>query len=181
MNEQSTKSTILSLIRTLLHKDAGPEIFTYKEFQEFLTSERIPFLKISYLPSSDKLIEITSSENKIINEHDLTLSFYKIKKNSLTFEDFFSNVNVTFTQDSFSSLLNSEIDANILTQIKNKKDKSGIESYLQNFKERIISIEKKLRNEKIERGDLTEDNYSIICSPEEEIDFWKLYSQTLPR
>ena len=67
MSEQSTKSTILSLIRTLLHKDAGSEIFTYKEFQEFLTSKRIPFLKISCLPSSDKLIQITSSEKKIIN------------------------------------------------------------------------------------------------------------------
>ena len=44
MSEQSTKSTILSLIRTLLHKDAGPEIFTYKEFQEFLTHQReFPF------------------------------------------------------------------------------------------------------------------------------------------
>ena len=180
MSEQSTKHTILSLINNLLHKEVGQEIFTYKEFQEFLTSERIPYLKITYLPESDKLIQITSSENKLINEHDLTLSFYKIKKTSLNFEDFFSNVNVTFSQDSFSSLLNSEIDANILSQIKNKKDKSAIESYLENFKERIVSIEKKLRNEKIERGDLTEDNYSIICSPEEEIDFWKLYSQQSP-
>ena len=102
MSEQSTKHTILSLINNLLHKEVGQEIFTYKEFQEFLTSERIPYLKITYLPESDKLIQITSSENKLINEHDLTLSFYKIKKTSLNFEDFFSNVNVTFSQDSFS-------------------------------------------------------------------------------
>ena len=129
MEENSTKETILSLIQNLLKVNIGSEIFTYKEFQEFLNSDRIPYLKISYLPSSNQLILITSSTNKQINEHDLTLTFYKIN-NNLSFNNFFSNTNITFTQDSFSNLLNSEIDANIINNLKNNKNRATIVSYI---------------------------------------------------
>ena len=177
--EDSTKETILSLIQTLLKVNIGPEIFTYKEFQEFINSDRIPYLKISYLPSSNKLILITSSANKQINEHDLTLTFYKIN-NNLSFSNFFSNTNITFTQDSFSNLLNSEIDANIIHNLKNDKNRATLVSYIENFKDQIASIEKKFRDEKIFANEISEDNYSIINSPADEIDFWKISQNKNP-
>ena len=59
---------LLSLVSSLLQTEISKEILSYKEFIEFMTSERITFLKISYLPNSNKIILMTNSEAKEINE-----------------------------------------------------------------------------------------------------------------
>ena len=66
------------------------------------------------------------------------------------------------------NLLKNEIDANILLQLKQKKNQTAVESYVENFKERIDSIEKKLKEDKILSSQITEQNFSLISSPEEE-------------
>ena len=177
----SIKDTLLTLIRSLLKVNIGDEIFRYKEFQEFIKSERIFYLKISYIPSTNQVLLITNSTPKEIKEKDLSLTFYKITRSSLSFENFFENINITFTQNSFSSLLKNEIDANILTQLKQKKNQTAVESYVENFKERIESIEKKLKEDSILSNQITEENFSLISSPEEEIDFWKILSRSNPQ
>jgi hypothetical protein len=98
----------------------------------------------------------------------------------LSFSNFFSNTNITFTQDSFSNLLNSEIDANIIHNLKNDKNRATLVSYIENFKDQIASIEKKFRDEKIFANEISEDNYSIINSPSDEIDFWKISQNKNP-
>jgi hypothetical protein len=98
----------------------------------------------------------------------------------LSFSNFFSNTNITFTQDSFSNLLNSEIDANIIHNLKNDKNRATLVSYIENFKDQIASIEKKFRDEKIFANEISEDNYSIINSPADEIDFWKISQNKNP-
>ena len=138
----SIKEAILLLIKTLLKVNIGEEIFKYKEFQEFLKSERIFYLKISYIPSTNQILLITNETPKEITDKDLSITFYKITKTSIAFDTFFENINITFTQNSFSSLLKNEIDANILLQLKQKKNQTAVESYVENFKERIDSIEK---------------------------------------
>ena len=140
-----------------------------------MTSERITFLKICYLPNSNKVILMTNSEAKEINEKDKCLIFYKNKPCPLKYDEFFTNCDMVFGQDSFSTRLNNEIDANILSYLNNFKNDSNLQSYLKNFKERIIAIEKKLRKEKIRTSAITEDDFSLIISPEEEIEFWKEY------
>ena len=167
---------LLSLISSLLQTKISDEIFSYKEFIEFMTSERITFLKICYLPNSNKVILISNSEAKEINEKDKCIIFYKNSPCPLKYDEFFTNCDIVFGQDSFSTRLNNEIDANILAYLVNLKDCSNLLSYIKNFKERIIAIEKKLRKEKIRTNAITEDDYSLIISPEEEIEFWKEYS-----
>ena len=177
----SIKEAILLLIKTLLKVNIGEEIFKYKEFQEFLKSERIFYLKISYIPSTNQILLITNETPKEITDKDLSITFYKITKTSIAFDTFFENINITFTQNSFSSLLKNEIDANILLQLKQKKNQTAVESYVENFKERIDSIEKKLKEDKILSSQITEENFSLISSPEEEIDFWKILSRANPQ
>ena len=177
----SIKEAILLLIKTLLKVNIGEEIFKYKEFQEFLKSERIFYLKISYIPSTNQILLITNETPKEITDKDLSITFYKITKTSIAFDTFFENINITFTQNSFSSLLKNEIDANILLQLKQKKNQTAVESYVENFKERIDSIEKKLKEDKILSSQITEENFSLISSPEEEIDFWKILSLANPQ
>ena len=82
----SIKDTLLTLIRSLLKVNIGDEIFRYKEFQEFIKSERIFYLKISYIPSTNQVLLITNSTPKEIKEKDLSLTFYKITRSSLSFE-----------------------------------------------------------------------------------------------
>ena len=77
--------------------------------------------------------------------------------------------------------MKNEIDANILTQLKQKKNQTAVESYVENFKERIESIEKKLKEDSILSNQITEENFSLISSPEEEIDFWKILSRSNPQ
>ena len=168
---------LLSLISSLLQTNISQEILSYKEFTEFMTSERITFLKISYLPNSKKIILLTNSEPKEINEKDKSVIFYKNSPCSLKYSEFFTNCDIVFGQDSFSSRLNHEIDANILYYLTNSKNDLNLQSYIKNFKERIISIEKKMRKEKIKTNAITEDDFSLIISPEEEIDFWKEYAK----
>ena len=177
-----TKNTIIALIRNLLKVNVGSEIFTYPEFQEFLRSERIYFLKIAYVPTSNQLILITNNTSKKITDKSLNLVFYKSTFMSVDLASFFNYVDVTFSQSSFATLLRREIDANILASLKQNKNlnQTAIPSYIENFKERIVSIEKKLRNDQITSGQITEENYSVICIPEEEIDFWKMYSKINP-
>ena len=103
---------LLSLISSLLQTNISQEILSYKEFTEFMTSERITFLKISYLPNSKKIILLTNSEPKEINEKDKSVIFYKNSPCSLKYSEFFTNCDIVFGQDSFSSRLNHEIDAN---------------------------------------------------------------------
>ena len=141
-----------------------------------MTSERISFLKICYLPNSNKVILMTNSEAKEINEKDKSIIFYKNRPCPLKYDEFFTNCDLVFAQDSFSTRLNNEIDANILAYLNNLKGDKNLESYIKNFKERIIAIEKKLRKEKIKTSAITEDDYSLIISPEEEIEFWKEYA-----
>ena len=167
---------LLSLMSSLLQTKISDEVFSYKEFIEFMTSERISFLKICYLPNSNKVILITNSEAKEINEKDKSLIFYKNKPCPLKYDEFFTNCDIVLGQDSFSTRLNNEIDANILSYLNNLQDNSNLYSYIKNFKERIIAIEKKLRKEKIRTNAITEEDYSLIISPEEEIEFWKEYS-----
>ena len=167
---------LLSLMSSLLQTEISKEILSYKEFIEFMTSERISFLKICYLPNSKKIILITNSEAKEINEKDKCIIIYKNKPCSLKYDEIFDNCDIVFGQDSFSTRLNNEIDANILSYLKELKNDINIESYIKNFKERIIAIEKKMRREKIKTSAITEDDFSLIISPEEEIEFWKEYS-----
>ena len=141
-----------------------------------MTSDRISFLKICYLPNSNKVILITNSEAKEINEKDKCIIFYKNQACPLKYDEFFTNCDIVFGQDSFSTRLNNEIDANILAYISNLNNDTNLKTYLKNFKERIIAIEKKLRKEKIRTNAITEEDYSLIISPEEEIEFWKEYS-----
>ena len=141
-----------------------------------MTSERITFLKICYLPNSKKVILITNSEAKEINEKDKSIIFYKNSPCPLKHDEFFTNCDIVFGQDSFSTRLNNELDANIISYLNNLKEDTNLYSYLKNFKERIIAIEKKLRKEKIKTSAITEEDYSLIISPEEEIEFWKEYS-----
>ena len=141
-----------------------------------MTSERISFLKICYLPNSNKVILMTNSEPKEINEKDKSIIFYKNRPCPLKYDEFLTNCDLVFAQDSFSTRLNNEIDANILAYLNNLKGDKNLESYIKNFKERIIAIEKKLRKEKIKTSAITEDDYSLIISPEEEIEFWKEYA-----
>ena len=168
---------LLSLVSSLLQTELPKEILSYKEFIEFMTSERITFLKICYLPNSNKIILMTNSESKEINEKDKCIIFYKNKPCSLRYDEIFTNCDIVFGQDSFSTRLNNEIDANILAYLNNIKKDINIESYIKNFKERIIAIEKKMRKEKIRTNAITEDDYSLIISPEEEIEFWKEYAK----
>ena len=167
---------LLSLVSSLLQTEISKEILSYKEFIEFMTSERITFLKICYLPNSNKIILMTNSEAKEINEKDKCIIFYKNKPCSLRYDEIFTNCDIVFGQDSFSTRLNNEIDANILSYLNYINKDINIESYIKNFKERIIAIEKKMRKEKIRTNAITEDDYSLIISPEEEIEFWKEYS-----
>ena len=167
---------LLNLISSLLQANISKEILSYKEFIEFMTSERISFLKICYLPNSKKVILITNTEAKEINEKDKCIIFYKNHPCSLKYEEIFNNCDIVFGQDSFSTRLNNEIDANILSYLNELKIDINIESYIKNFKERIIAIEKKLRREKIRTNAITEDDFSLIISPEEEIEFWKEYA-----
>ena len=168
---------LLSLMSSLLQTEIPKEVLSYKEFLEFMTSERITFLKICYLPNSKKIILMTNSESKEINEKDKCIIFYKNKKCSLKYEEIFTNCDIVFGQDSFSTRLNHEIDANILSYLSDLGKNSNMESYLQNFKERIIAIEKKLRKEKIHTNAITEEDFSLIITPDEEIEFWKEYSK----
>ena len=69
---------LLNLISSLLQANISKEILSYKEFIEFMTSERISFLKICYLPNSKKVILITNTEAKEINEKDKVSYFIKI-------------------------------------------------------------------------------------------------------
>jgi len=168
---------LLSLVSSLLQTNISKEILSYKEFIEFMTSERITFLKICYLPNSKKVILITNSEAKEINEKDKCIIFYKNRPCSLKYEEIFDNCDIVFGQDSFSTRLNNEIDANILSYLYELKNDINIESYIKNFKERIIAIEKKMRREKIKTNAITEEDFSLIISPEEEIEFWKEYAK----
>jgi hypothetical protein len=170
------RQRLLSLMSSLLQTKISDEVFSYKEFIEFMTSERISFLKICYLPISNKVILITNSEAKEINEKDKCIIFYKNQACPLKYDEFFTNCDIVFGQDSFSTRLNNEIDANILAYISNLNNDTNLKTYLKNFKERIIAIEKKLRKEKIRTNAITEEDYSLIISPEEEIEFWKEYS-----
>ena len=95
----SIKEAILLLIKTLLKVNIGEEIFKYKEFQEFLKSERIFQLKISYIPSTNQILLITNETPKEITDKDLSITFYKITKTSIAFDTFFENINITFTQN----------------------------------------------------------------------------------
>ena len=108
---------LLSLMSSLLQTKISQEILGYKEFIEFMTSERITFLKICYLPNSKKVILITNSEPKEINEKDKCVIFYKNRPCSLKYEEIFDNCDIVFGQDSFSTRLNNEIDANILSYL----------------------------------------------------------------
>ena len=176
MASLEARSRLLSLMSSLLQTRISDEVFSYKEFIEFMTSERISFLKICYLPNSNKVILMTNSEAKEINEKDKSIIFYKNRPCPLKYDEFFTNCDLVFAQDSFSTRLNNEIDANILAYLNNLKGDKNLESYIKNFKERIIAIEKKLRKEKIKTSAITEDDYSLIISPEEEIEFWKEYA-----
>ena len=164
---------LLSLMSSLLQTKISQEILGYKEFIEFMTSERITFLKICYLPNSKKVILITNSEPKEINEKAKCVIFYKNRPCSLKYEEIFDNCDIVFGQDSFSTRLNNEIDANILSYLNELKNDINIELYIKNFKERIIAIEKKMRREKIKTNAITEEDFSLIIYPEEEIEFWK--------
>ena len=176
MSAIEARQRLLSLMSSLLQTRISDEVFSYKEFIEFMTSERITFLKICYLPNSNKVILITNSEAKEINEKDKCIIFYKNQPCPLKYDEFFTNCDIVFGQDSFSTRLNNEIDANILAYLGNISNDNNLKSYLKNFKERIIAIEKKLRKEKIRTNAITEEDYSLIISPEEEIEFWKEYS-----
>ena len=176
MSAMEARQRLLSLMSSLLQTKISDEVFSYKEFIEFMTSERISFLKICYLPISNKVILITNSEAKEINEKDKCIIFYKNQACPLKYDEFFTNCDIVFGQDSFSTRLNNEIDANILAYISNLNNDTNLKTYLKNFKERIIAIEKKLRKEKIRTNAITEEDYSLIISPEEEIEFWKEYS-----
>ena len=68
---------LLSLVSSLLQTEISKEILSYKEFIEFMTSERITFLKICYLPNSNKIILMTNySPLKIKLENEETIEFY---------------------------------------------------------------------------------------------------------
>ena len=124
---------LLNLISSLLQANISKEILQYKEFIEFMTSERISFLKICYLPISKKVILITNSEAKEINEKDKCIIFYKNHPCSLKYDEIFNNCDIVFGQDSFSNRLNNEIDANILSYLNELKIDINIESYIKNF------------------------------------------------
>ena len=113
MSGLEARQRLLSLMSSLLQTKISDEVFSYKEFIEFMTSERITFLKICYLPNSNKVILMTNSEAKEINEKDKCLIFYKNKPCPLKYDEFFTNCDMVFGQDSFSTRLNNEIDANI--------------------------------------------------------------------
>ena len=177
MSNSEGSQRLLSLMSSLLQTEISKEILGYKEFIEFMTSERITFLKICYLPNSKKVILMTNSEAKEINEKDKCIIFYKNAPCSLKYDEIFTNCDIVFGQDSFSTRLNNEIDANILSYLNQIKGDINIESYIKNFKERIIAIEKKMRREKIRTNAITEEDFSLIISPEEEIEFWKEYAK----
>lgn len=183
------KSEILSILRSMLKVNLGEEIFTFKEFQEFLSSERITFLRISYLPTTNKIILINNESSKVINEREVSVCFYKSNKYKpeVNFETFFDDVDVTFTKQA-SKLICQEIDSNIINKLRSSSGKdrekditgtsSAIKSYFENFKEKILNLEKKMKNDKTIEQQFTEDTYDFIFSPEEEIDFWRSISKT---
>ena len=104
MNSNSDRSQrLLSLIPSLLQTEISKEILSYKEFIEFMTSERITFLKICYLPNSKKIILMTNSEAKEINEKDKCIIFYKNKPCSLRYNEIFSNCDTLNVFISFDS------------------------------------------------------------------------------
>jgi hypothetical protein len=190
INDQ--KSEILSILRSMLKVNLGEEIFTFKEFQEFLSSERITFLRISYLPTSNKIILLNNESSKNINEREVSVSFYKSNKYKpeVNFETFFDDVDVTFTKQA-SKLICQEIDSNIINKLKsfsgkdrerdiNQGANNAMSSYFENFKEKILNLEKKMKNDKTIEQQFTEETYDFIFSPEEEIEFWKSITKISP-
>ena len=169
----NAKQRLVSLLSSLLQVNIQDEVFSYKEFIEFMSSERISFLKFSYLPNSNKIILMTNSEPKEINEKDKSVIFYKNHLCPIRYDEFFTSCDIVFGQDSFSNRLNNEIDANILNYLSKLSDSDNLLGYIKNFKERIVGIEKKIRKEKIRTSAITEDDFSLIITPEEEIEFWK--------
>ena len=118
----------------------------------------------------------TNLSDKTSNEAGKYIIFYKNNLSPLKYEEFFTNCDIVFGQSSIIKRINNEIDANILPYLGNLKNEPYINNYIKNFKERLISIEKKLKKEKIIDNTITEEDYSLIISPEEEIEFWKQYS-----
>jgi dynein heavy chain 2 len=174
MNEK--KNDIVRLIKSFLKVNIDESIFTHKEFQEFLLGEKITFLKIAYLPNSNKLLLINNdSVGKEITEKEISVTFYKVKPGSLEIESFLDEVDFVCSRSTPTKLIFNEIDSNIIPKI-GKKDQSSI-SYIDGFKEKLITLEKKQKNDKVLDKTLSEDNWDIILTPNEEVDFWKSYCQ----
>lgn len=173
MNDEnvSKKQEIINLIKSLLKVNCGEEILSFKEFQDFLNSERITFLKISYLPNSNKLLLINNENNPQVNEREISVKFYKTMPKEIQIDTFFDDVDVCYSRSSSAKLVLKEIESNIIPKIS-KKD-TTILNYLDSFKEKLVNIEKKMQNDKIAEKKLSEDNFDMIFSFNEEIEFWK--------
>ena len=171
------QNELLQLIRSLLKINVNEEIFTFKEFQEFLTSDRISFLKISYLPGSNRILLLNNESVKTFTERDVSLTFYKNERNKseINIQNFLDKVDVSFTKQA-TKLICNELDSSILTKFKSSKNEN-ILNYFTNFKEKLLNFERKLRNEKISDGITTEDNFDLIFLPEDEIEFWKIQTK----
>jgi hypothetical protein len=182
------KTEIITVIRTLLRVKIGEEMLKYKEFQEFILSDRINFLKVSYLPESNKIILSNNTNLKQIEEKEIYLTFHKLKNTQITLENFLDEVDIISSRSSTTKMMINEIDNNLIPKISNfqkEKEKNSnlnfstepMYNILDSFKEKIFNLEKKLNFSKITEGKILEENYENVFCVEDEFDFWKFLAQ----
>jgi len=183
-SSQNSKSELISIIRSLLKVNVGEEMISYKEFQEFILSERINFLKISFLPNSNKVVLTNNDNMKPINEKEICLTFHKTRNKSIQIETFLDDVDIICSRGSITKTMLNEIDNNLIPKISNiksiSKESSSINSMLgitDSFKDKIINLEKKLNFDKIVEGKISEDNFEGVFTVYDEIDFWRAASK----
>jgi len=152
--DSNKRTDILNLIRTVLKINIEDNIINLKEFQEFLQLPRITYLKISYLPKSNKLL-LSNSESKpqVISERELCLIFYKNSDKEIEINNFFDEVDFCFSQAGSNKIIYNEIDYGILPKLQGTMKSTSnhnIVNYFQNFKEKLKTIDKKLKNDQID-------------------------------